>query len=344
MTFLSLSQEERSAVFARGAEVTGRSPRLLEKDFWVCWALDRLFAAADLPQLTFKGGTALSKIYAAIDRFSEDVDITVDRTTLGYTNDYPSKSKREKALQELDQALLDLARTTVLPLFQGSSVAGLRAELAGEVVVIVYPTVLEAAPGYVTDAVRVELGARNPTEPSEQRTITADVAEHFPQLSFPRPTVRALAPIRTFYEKATILHAYACAGEPIGERKSRHHYDLVKLFRHPVIGPAALADVGMLERVAADKQELFRSSKARYDLARPGSLRLVPGTEQLESLRLDYGLMEKDGMFYQEPPTINRLVEELRTLEDLINTVATVTQARPHDADPKSTIKCEGGL
>ncbi len=316
MDFLNLNMDERSAVFLRGSELTGRSPRLLEKDFWVCWALERLFTARGLPELTFKGGTSLSKAYGVIDRFSEDIDITVDRKALGFLEEYPSQSKREKALEALDQELLRVAREEVLPLFEGLEFSELRAELAGETVVLHYPTVLDAPTGYLADTVRVELGGRNPTEPSEQMELSVDVAEHFPDVRFPHPRVKVLSAVRTFWEKATILHSYHSANEAIGHRKSRHYYDLVKLARHE-LGAQALANIAMLETVARDKSLLFRSGKARYDLARPGTLRLVPNDEQLESLRDDYAQMQV--MFYEEPPTLDNLMAELRGLEIMIN-------------------------
>ncbi|GMU52631.1 MAG: hypothetical protein AMXMBFR33_17770 [Candidatus Xenobia bacterium] len=316
MDFLNLNKDERSAVFLRGSELTGRSPRLLEKDFWVCWVLERLFTAGGLPELTFKGGTSLSKAYGVIDRFSEDIDITVDRKALGFREEYPSQSKREKALEALDQELRRVAREEILPLFEGLEISQLRAELAGEIVIIYYPTVLDAPTGYLVDTVRVELGGRNPTEPSELRELLVDLAEYFPDIRFPHPRVRVLSAVRTFWEKATILHSYHSANEAIGHRKSRHYYDLVKLARHE-LGAQALADIGMLETVAQDKNLLFRSGKARYDLARPGTLRLVPSEAQLASLREDYSQMQV--MFYEVPPTFDDLVTELRRLETLIN-------------------------
>ena len=48
---------------------------MIEKDFWVCWTLSRLFSSPELKKsLRFKGGTSLSKVYGVIDRFSEDLD------------------------------------------------------------------------------------------------------------------------------------------------------------------------------------------------------------------------------------------------------------------------------
>ena len=71
-------QEERAELFRRSAGVLRpeRSPAIIEKDFWVCRALHRLFDVVRFrPQLIFKGGTSLSKAYNAVERFSEDVDL-----------------------------------------------------------------------------------------------------------------------------------------------------------------------------------------------------------------------------------------------------------------------------
>lgn len=75
-------QEERADLFRRSAGVLRpeRSPGIVEKDFWVCWALYRLVDVLKFrPQLIFKGGTSLSKAYHAVERFSEDVDLSLSR-------------------------------------------------------------------------------------------------------------------------------------------------------------------------------------------------------------------------------------------------------------------------
>ena len=71
----------------------GRRQPIIEKDFWVCWTLKRLFELQQdgCPTLVFKGGTSLSKAYGAIRRFSEDIDLSFDRADLGYTGDAGSR-------------------------------------------------------------------------------------------------------------------------------------------------------------------------------------------------------------------------------------------------------------
>jgi predicted nucleotidyltransferase component of viral defense system len=84
-----LDASDRAALFGETGAARGIVNTIVEKDFWVCWTLKRLFELqnADTPTLIFKGGTSLSKAFGAIRRFSEDIDLSFDRADLGYTGD-----------------------------------------------------------------------------------------------------------------------------------------------------------------------------------------------------------------------------------------------------------------
>jgi hypothetical protein len=59
--------------------------QIVEKDFWVCWTLKELFRLPAIGEhLIFKGGTSLSKVFKVIERFSEDIDVSIDRSFLGF--------------------------------------------------------------------------------------------------------------------------------------------------------------------------------------------------------------------------------------------------------------------
>ena len=77
-SYFALSSKDRIDALEVAASTLGRPADLLEKDIWVVWALDALFSSRIGEHLVFKGGTSLSKAYKAIDRFSEDVDLTYD--------------------------------------------------------------------------------------------------------------------------------------------------------------------------------------------------------------------------------------------------------------------------
>jgi predicted nucleotidyltransferase component of viral defense system len=78
-SWFALSAEDQKEALAVAAAESGWPAYLLEKDIWVVWALQILGTDQQLLQsLTFKGGTSLSKAHGLIDRFSEDVDLTVN--------------------------------------------------------------------------------------------------------------------------------------------------------------------------------------------------------------------------------------------------------------------------
>ena len=97
---------ERNALFTKTAEQKGISPEIAEKDFWVCWTLLQISRLTGLPKIIFKGGTSLSKVFGIIKRFSEDIDLVIDRHELGFNNEndpanQEARSKRDKTLTNL---------------------------------------------------------------------------------------------------------------------------------------------------------------------------------------------------------------------------------------------------
>jgi hypothetical protein len=149
--------------------------------------------------------------------------------------------------------------------------------------------------------------------------IGSYAAEQFPQV-FTRPQclVREIKAERTFCEKATILHheAHRPEGNPQPSRYSRHYYDLARMAVAPV-KDAALANLELLADVAAFKQRFYPRSWARYELAVPGSLRLVPDGAVLAAVEADYRAMTN--MIFGTVPAFGEILRSLRALEDEIN-------------------------
>lgn len=327
-SYFDLTLEEKNAVLEQAAQELGRPARVLEKDLWVCWVLQRLFQSDFGSPMTFKGGTSLSKVHGLIKRFSEDVDVTVDSRSWGISlGEELSKNKRNKNSELIHQKLVEFSKDKLLPVLAFDEVGvKLRLEEEPEVKIYVgYPTALSALPSqsssYLREDVLVELGARNPTEPNDKEPVVTDVSKCFQQIEFPEAQVSVLSPIRTFWEKATLIHAKISSGslETKAEKLCRHWYDLSEMAKHPHWGPRALQAIDMLERVAKDKERLYPSQKAEYPKARPGTLRLVPSNGALEKLNSDFSNMKIEGMFYDKPPELSEIWEVLKALESRIN-------------------------
>lgn len=332
-SFLHLEREEQSQIYRALAPQLARSPVVLEKDVWVCWVLQTLFTMPDRLPMAFKGGTSLSKVFGAIARFSEDVDITLDYRGSGLDDTFDpfaenvSRSRLKKFSESLRSFVCDHAHSVVAPHFQkmladefDADAFQLEVSDDGEQMRVHYQSVLETPGDYVGNSVLIEFGGRNITEPNEEHEVRPDIAEHVAELDFPRSTVSVLSPARTFWEKATLMHV-ECQREVFrtgAERLSRHWYDLAMLadIEH---GQAAVADRALLADVVKHKKVFYNASYANYDACLTGQLRLIPEDAALAALRDDYQRMIGAGMFIGEPPAFDAVIDRLRALETTIN-------------------------
>lgn len=338
-----LPAEDRAALFGETGASRGVSNTIIEKDFWVCWSLKRLFGLPKgaVATLVFKGGTSLSKGFGAIRRFSEDIDLSFDRTELGYSGDRdPEKEgiSRKQANRLIDSLVSDVERHIVeklLPALHAAIVQqlgrpadrkwSLEIDPAdAQTVNFRYPTALPASEyegmAYITPRVKFELGARGDPWPTEEKTIRPYAADDYPDFFEEADTqVIVLSARRTFWEKATALHAetHRPANLPTPQYFSRHYYDLAMLF-DTLEGQAAADDFDLLAQVARHKATFFRSSWASYDTARPGSLRLLPDQERIKDLRTDYSAMAPM-MFDAAPPSFDDILARIAALQERIN-------------------------
>lgn len=323
--------QKRADVFAETADRKGFSEAIIEKDFWVCWVLKQIFSIEALSgRLLFKGGTSLSKIFRAINRFSEDIDLAVDYAALGFTGERDprqeaiSKTRRAGILDEMmvecqryiGSELLTALRARCLEILGTAATWSLAmSDPDPNVVRFHYPAASAKSLTYVVPQVVLELGTHAEFVPRDRFTIRSFVAEEFPDLFADGDVaVVALLAKRTFWEKATILHPefYRPQEKALPDRYSRHYYDLAMLAQG-TIRSEALGDMTLLAQVVKHKETFYPSAWARYDLARPGSLRLMPTEDRMAALERDYRNMGV--MIFGEPPAFGKIMEILNTLE-----------------------------
>lgn len=338
-----LPPADRAALFGETGAARGVANTIIEKDFWVCWTLKRLF---DLPEgaaasLVFKGGTSLSKAFGIIRRFSEDIDLSFDRADLGYTGDRNPEQEglsRKKAGKLVDDLVADVEKhiaEKLLPALRAAIAQQLGEPKNDEWSLSIdaddpqtlnfhYPPALPEGDyqgmAYITPRVKLELGARGDPWPAEDRDIRPYAAEDFPGFfEQPDTTVTVLSARRTFWEKATALHAevHRPADSPTPQYFSRHYYDLAMLLDSEE-GKAAALDLELLATVAKHKATFFRSGWASYDTARPGTLRLIPNQERLKDLRADYRAMAPM-MFDDTPLSFDAILSAIEKFQQSVN-------------------------
>ena len=333
---LALQDERRQVLFDEAGARLGLSAGSVEKDLWVCWILRALFTLpASGPHLTFKGGTSLSKGWRLIQRFSEDLDIVLDRDVLGFRGEQapesaPSQKQRAKRLDALRAACQHYVRDTLLPELDralgGSPLDRDRSRLVmdpddvdAQTILFAYPAVA-ARSDYIRPVVKIELGARSDTEPSAEPRITPYVAEALPDVSGDCTfIVRAVAPERTFWEKVALLHeeGHRTSGAAPKARLARHYYDVWALIQAGV-ADRALADSDLFARVAAHRVVFFRKSQEAQASLQPGRLRMTPSSELRAAWKQDYDAM-RESMFFGEAPTFEAILSVVGDFERRFN-------------------------
>jgi len=328
--FLQLPEKDRNAILGKAAQELGKRAKVLEKDIWVCWALEKLAALPGVPLFAFKGGTSLSKAYDAIARFSEDVDVTLDRESLAPEQDpfaAETNSQRDKIRKALKKSLLTYMVSDIKPHFDECIKTEIPNEASETKVIedrsqllIYYPSCIGDEGTYMPEHVVLELGCRNKITPADAKKLVPYVKSVVHSVTYPEPTVSVLAPQRTFWEKATLIHVECNNPNPKEKmnKYSRHWYDLAQLGEGN-IGESALSDLELLKDVVHQKSVLFPYPHANYDRCLNGEFRLVPDAKLKDALAKDFSEMVTDQYFWEDPGTFENILGRLVGLQATIN-------------------------
>lgn len=329
--FLELPPDERRVYIEQAALRRNISPVILEKDFWVCWLLGILFESEFANNLVFKGGTSLSKVFGVVERFSEDIDLSLSPAFLELPEAGTSRNQANKWMTKAEAACGAAVQNQIKPVMESAVAAVLgQSEQAwfkfltdpgtnSPVLIFQYPSSQPTGFDYLKRSVKLEFGSLTDQQPVGRHPVQPWIADAMPD-AFPdwRCEVVALEVERTFWEKATILHSeyYRPTEKPTPDRFSRHYADTAALSNHPVAGKA-IDQHDLRDRVVGWKSQFFGSSWANYDKAKPNTFRLVPPVERQPTLRRDYQAMRD--MYLSEPISFDAILTILADLERRIN-------------------------
>lgn len=341
--YFDLSREDQDEVLEQGREMTGRPTHLLEKDVWVVWTLGTLFNSALAADLTFKGGTSLSKAYKIIDRFSEDLDLTYDIRKLiadltgGEAFLPASRNQAGKWTKAVRDRLPDWVAGEVRPILQKAlELAKLDAqlEIAGaehDKLLLHYPAVKQGT-GYVAPIITLEFGGRATGEPHVVVPVACDMAGQVEGVTFPAATPLVMSVARTFWEKATATHVYCAQGRIRGERYARHWHDLAAIMRSSHF-QAAVEDRAVARAVAEHKSHFFSEKDTDgkvidYFAAVGGGLQIVPDGAAREALAADYAKMLEDQVMVGDALPFDQLMTACAEVAQQANGAAVPPEER----------------
>jgi hypothetical protein len=325
MEWLKISDRRKKILITQVANDLGLPPYAIEKDWWVTLALRAIF---DLPigkHLVFKGGTSLSKVWQLIERFSEDIDLAIDRSFFGFEGEL-SKNQidklRKKSCQYVSTQLKDDLQHKFEALgldvnsFSLHERAIIHTDTDPQILELNYVSLFEQS-NYLPQRVLIEVGARSLREPAENRVIQSFIGQNFHDRDFADAPFYVLTvhPQRTFIEKVLLLHEeFLKETDKIKpNRMSRHLYDIHRMMDTD-FGLRAVENTHLFQKIVAHRKKYTPVRTIDYAFHTPQTINIVPPPQALFAWKQDYQIMT-DNMIYGEAPSFEELIERMEELK-----------------------------
>lgn len=312
--WVNLSTEQKQNIITQTAVKTGLPAYAVEKDGWVCILLQAVFQSKYAPNIIFKGGTSLSKAYHIINRFSEDIDLIIDRKFLGFEK-LPSKMAIKRLREASGSFIINEFREEIIQQLTNLGIApdSYTIEYNDKVddtsdpntLEFYYKPVIENNNPYIKPRVLIEMGARSLTEPAEKREVVSFIDAEYAHLSFSQKStvVNVVVPTRTFIEKVLLLHEeFSKPIESIrSERLSRHIYDLDKLM-DTEYATNAYGDHDLFDQIVEHRKTITPLRGISYDNHKKNSLQIIPPDEIIKDWEQDYKVMQENMIIGNSKP------------------------------------------
>ena len=298
--------------------------KAVEKDWWVCHVIRAVFMLECAPYLTFKGGTSLSKAWGIEGRFSEDVDISIDKSFFGLTGDTRSQRDRIRKLSReyfYDKVMTELGACLFVTGAAEHEIGFVRrkdSDADPSVFRIPYHTLLPEL-DYLKGEVKIEFSCRNMQEPRQMREIKPYICSLVPQIDFEKTVVPTVVPTRTFLEKIFLLHEEYQKDYPRHNRMSRHLYDLAKL-ADTEFADKALSDKALYCNLVRHRSIFNAIRGIDYSKHLPRYITIVPPENIIDLWREDYAKMQSS-FIYEESPSFDVLIAKLQALQEKVRLI-----------------------
>lgn len=328
--WIDLKEKQKVQILEQLGAERGLPAFVIEKDWWVCILLKAVFQTKYADSIIFKGGTSLSKAYHLIERFSEDIDLIIDRKLLGFT-DLKSASAIKRLRKASGGFIINEFREELIIQLRDIGIQDDQYEITyndhvddtsdPNTIEIHYKSVVPVINSYVEQRVLLEMGARSLTEPAEQKSIISFIDQHYNHLPFTIPSfnVQVVIPTRTFIEKTLLLHEEF--SKPLDkirtDRLTRHLYDLEKMMDTDY-GISAIEDDDLFQTIVAYRKHVTPLRNFDYSNHEKGRLRIIPPTEVMKEWQLDYKVMQEN-MIVGEHLNWEQLMERITEIQNRFN-------------------------
>lgn len=273
--WFKLPVTERKEIINQTSAQIGIIPTAVEKDFWVMIALKAIFDTKYSDYIVFKGGTSLSKGWNIIDRFSEDIDLGIDRSYLNFGGDLTKsgvRKLRKDAAKFIDNYFVQELRSRLndnnIQEFNLSLVDFEESDTDPMSIELKYDSITEKIE-YLRPRILIEISSRSLRDPFELRNMKSFISSKYSDKDFVDKEIQVptVLPTRTMLEKIFLLHEefQKPKGKKIRfERMTRHLYDLERLMNSEFF-EKALDDKLLYQSIVEHRKMITNISWVDYD-------------------------------------------------------------------------------
>ena len=325
--FYTLPDDSKRVAVEQTALKHGLSNQIIEKDLWVSTLLEIIFSLPFADKLVFKGGTSLSKVWGLIDRFSEDIDLAVDRSMFGFEGDLKGRQLKQlrkasslfvcnELCEELKKAVTQYGLDAYLTIEAQPNGEGDKTYPEPRQIYIRYQSLFDAELAYVKPQIILETGARSLFEPTQKATVNSMVAAAFQniQTSVVKADITTAVPAKTFLEKAFLLYElFTTSACHRTERKSRHLYDLDRMMDKG-FAVNAIKNDDLWNTIHHHRVVFTHMRDVDYTPDIRDRIVLTPPAELYQTWADDYADMQSS-MIYGDSVSFDTLIERMKELE-----------------------------
>ena len=324
-TWLNLPKAKQIDLFNQLSALTGMQAQAIEKDAWVTLILRMLFTSDVKDVLVFKGGTSLSKAYQLIERFSEDIDLAIDRTYLGFKGELTKGQIRKLRRKSHDFVSTEMVEILKLQLDNYGITRNLYninventkiSDQDPEIIQVIYKSVFQEIT-YLPKRVLIEIGARSLIEPYEEKKIQSIIKENYPDTEFSETEfdVKTVIPEKTFLEKLLLIHEeFQKNKEKVRyQRMSRHLYDIGQII-NTEYGKRAIENTQLFNEIIKHRKKFTPIKVVDYENLTFESLKIIPRNDFFELYKKDYKEMQ-ESMIYGKSLEFKKLIEIIKQIE-----------------------------
>ena len=323
----SLNPAQQRQVIEQTAAKLNLPVQAVEKDLWVTAILQVLFTLPCAHGLVFKGGTSISKVWNAINRFSEDIDLAIDRSLFDLDGELTKKQVkklrkvssmfvREELFGQLCEAIASTPLYGLCEIEAQPDGVGDSTYPEPRIIYVKYASQFSDKIDYILPVVKIEAGPRSLLEPTQNVAIKSLVDVALPSIttSLVDVEVRTAVAEKTFLEKCFLLHELFSRGVAVSaNRRSRHLYDLHMMMRKG-IDKRAVSDDELWNTIHHQRSTLTSISGVDYTPDIRSRIVLTPPAECVEDWKSDYQAMQ-GSMIYNNHPSFEELLQSMAELE-----------------------------